>query len=49
LLHTFNGSPDGETPYANVILGPSGKLFGTTTTGGTYTGGSGGTVFEVSP
>jgi uncharacterized repeat protein (TIGR03803 family) len=46
LLHTFTGSPDGETPYAGVILGPAGKLFGTTTTGGTNNGGA---VFEVSP
>jgi uncharacterized repeat protein (TIGR03803 family) len=49
VLHTFNSSPDGATPYADVILGPAGKLFGTTETGGTYTGGAGGTVFEVTP
>jgi uncharacterized repeat protein (TIGR03803 family) len=41
LLHTFNGS-DGGTPYAGLIEGSDGRLYGTTFAGGAY---NYGTVF----
>jgi uncharacterized repeat protein (TIGR03803 family) len=45
LLHTFQGS-DGAQPDANLTLGPDGKLFGTTATGGIH---GGGVVFQLTP
>src|ERR1041384_1357071 len=44
VLHTFEGGQDGARPIANVVLGRSGTLYGTTTEGGAddY-----GTVFQV--
>jgi uncharacterized repeat protein (TIGR03803 family) len=46
VLHSFTGGADGGTPYAGVILGPKGNLYGTTGSGGqTNTG----VVFEVKP
>ena len=45
LLHTFTGS-DGAEPVANPTLGPDGKLYGTTATGGKY---GGGVVFQLAP
>ena len=42
-LHSFTGT-DGSYPYAGLIQGTNGKLFGTTSGGGTF---SGGTVFTV--
>jgi uncharacterized repeat protein (TIGR03803 family) len=42
-LHSFDGT-DGSYPYAGLIQGTNGKLFGTTSGGGTF---SGGTVFTV--
>src|SRR5579862_5525185 len=42
-LHSFTGT-DGSTPYAGLIQSTSGKLFGTTSAGGAF---SGGTVFTV--
>jgi uncharacterized repeat protein (TIGR03803 family) len=45
LLHTFHQS-DGCSPGANLTFGPDGKLYGTTTIGGTY---GGGVVFEITP
>ena len=45
LLHTFTGA-DGAEPANNPTLGPDGKLYGTTATGGKY---GGGVVFEVTP
>jgi uncharacterized repeat protein (TIGR03803 family) len=44
VLHTFTGPSDGEYPEAGVIIGNSGKLYGTA-----YVGGSDawGTVFEL--
>jgi uncharacterized repeat protein (TIGR03803 family) len=52
VLHSFSGSPDGEDPQAGVIFDGRGKLYGTTSTGGTGTtckfGNFGcGTVFEL--
>jgi uncharacterized repeat protein (TIGR03803 family) len=46
VLHSFNYTPDGRWPIGGVILDPAGDLYGTTTTGGAF---SGGTVFQVSP
>lgn len=47
ILHSFRGSGvDGECPYAGVVLGASGSLYGTTTEGGeNYEG----TVFQMTP
>ena len=46
VLHTFRGGKDGEYPYAGLIRGTAGNLFGTT-----YGGGASGwgTVFEIDP
>ena len=45
-LWEFTGGSDGGSPYAGVVIGPNGALYGTTFGGG----GSGvGTVFEVRP
>jgi len=43
LLHTFEGS-DGDSPDANLTIGPDGNLYGTTATGGEYTWG---VVFQI--
>jgi hypothetical protein len=43
VLHSFNDS-DGAYPVSGVIADPSGNLYGTT-----YSGSSGGTVYELSP
>jgi uncharacterized repeat protein (TIGR03803 family) len=45
LLHTFHNS-DGCAPDANLAFGPDGKLYGTTSIGGTY---GGGVVFQLTP
>ena len=45
LLHTFVGT-DGSQPEANLTLGPGGKLYGTTATGGAH---GGGVVFQLTP
>ena len=44
VLHSFTGGADGGTPYAGVILGPEGNLFGTTPFGGQT---NAGVVFEI--
>jgi hypothetical protein len=51
VLYSFTGGADGGTPYADVILGANGVLFGTTYDGGvTGCATSGcGTVFELTP
>jgi uncharacterized repeat protein (TIGR03803 family) len=45
ILHAFGSSPDGSNPYAGVIIGSRGTLFGTTINGGKN---GGGTVYELS-
>ena len=49
-LYAFTGGRDGSTPYARVIFGPDGTLYGTTIAGGggTCDGGCG-TVFNLRP
>ncbi len=46
VLHTFTGGADGGTPYAGVIRGPEGRLYGTTAFGGKT---NAGVVFEIEP
>ncbi len=46
VLHAFKGSPDGNEPYASLVMDPEGNLYGTTAAGGTDY--SAGTVFELS-
>ena len=45
VLYRFQGSPDGQRPYAGLLLDPSGNLFGATYEGGNA---GGGTIFELS-
>ena len=55
VLHDFTGGSDGGHPYAGLVIGTSGLLYGTTNDGGntTCSGGSGdpgcGTVFSWQP
>jgi hypothetical protein len=52
MLYGFQGRPDGGQPAAGLVFDKSGKLYGTTTQGGSGTGCSFhgcGTVFQVSP
>ena len=44
VLHRFSGSGDGKTPYAGLIQGLDGALYGTTIGGGTSTNG---TLFKL--
>jgi uncharacterized repeat protein (TIGR03803 family) len=44
-LHSFN-NVDGDVPYAGLIQGADGNLFGTTVAGGAY---GQGTVFKITP
>jgi uncharacterized repeat protein (TIGR03803 family) len=47
ILHQFNDDGvDGFTPLAGVVLDPAGNLYGTTSEGGAF---GGGTVFVLSP
>jgi uncharacterized repeat protein (TIGR03803 family) len=46
VLHSFTGGDDGGSPYAGVILGPQGQLYGTTPFGGKE---NIGVVFEIEP
>jgi uncharacterized repeat protein (TIGR03803 family) len=46
LLHSFIGTPDGATPYANLVRDAAGNLYGTTFHGGAYRFG---TVFKLTP
>jgi uncharacterized repeat protein (TIGR03803 family) len=44
VLHEFHGSPDGATPFANLVRDPAGNLYGTTVLGGSN---DLGTVYKV--
>ncbi len=44
ILHSFGKGTDGQTPLAGLILDKHGKLYGTTSSGGTF---GFGTVFEL--
>jgi uncharacterized repeat protein (TIGR03803 family) len=44
VLYSFQGGTDGANPVSKLAFDTAGYLYGTTTTGGAY---SGGTVFEV--
>ena len=46
VLHSFTGGDDGGNPYAGVILGSGGELYGTTAFGGPA---NVGVVFEIKP
>lgn len=46
VLHSFTGGADGNTPYAGVVLGPDGNLYGTTPFGGQT---NAGVVYEIKP
>jgi uncharacterized repeat protein (TIGR03803 family) len=47
VLHNFAGGKDGAYPASGLIMGPAGKLYGTTLYGGGLYGN--GAVFELSP
>jgi uncharacterized repeat protein (TIGR03803 family) len=50
VLYRFTGGSDGREPFAGLIAGQQGALYGTTIRGGTGNGGSGfGTVFKLTP
>jgi uncharacterized repeat protein (TIGR03803 family) len=46
LVHSFSGSPDGNSPYSGLIFDAAGNLYGTTYVGGIH---SRGVVFEITP
>ena len=46
VLHSFGGGSDGTYPYAGVLAGANGVLYGTTNYGGAY---GMGVVYELSP
>jgi len=43
VVHSFAGGDDGANPLAGLVIGASGNLYGTTSSGGTF---GAGTVFE---
>jgi uncharacterized repeat protein (TIGR03803 family) len=45
ILYSFGNRPDGEYPFGKLLLGPNGKLYGTTSGGGQFGNGS---AFELS-
>jgi hypothetical protein len=45
VLYSFGDRPDGEYPFGKLLLGPNGKLYGTTSSGGEFGNGS---AFELS-
>lgn len=47
LLHDFQGDTDGDSPYAGVIFGSAGQIYGTTTN--VQSGAYWGTVYEITP
>jgi uncharacterized repeat protein (TIGR03803 family) len=49
-IYSFQGGSDGYYPYAQVVIGPDGSLYGTTYLGGRGCDGYGcGTVFKLRP
>jgi uncharacterized repeat protein (TIGR03803 family) len=46
VLYSFTGGADGNEPATGVILGPGGKLYGTTAFGGRT---NAGVVFGIKP
>jgi uncharacterized repeat protein (TIGR03803 family) len=46
VLHTFTGTPDGKFPTGALLRDDEGNLFGTTSSGGAY---HGGTIFKLAP
>jgi uncharacterized repeat protein (TIGR03803 family) len=51
ILHSFTSGSDGAVPYAGLLAGTDGALYGTTTKGGygSCAGGGCGTVFKLTP
>jgi uncharacterized repeat protein (TIGR03803 family) len=48
ILHSFTGTADGAQPYAGLIQGTEGDLYGITTAGGAVGGvGGSGTIFKI--
>jgi uncharacterized repeat protein (TIGR03803 family) len=45
-LYSFQGTPDGASPEADLVMGADGQLYGTTITGGAYGWGS---VYALTP
>jgi uncharacterized repeat protein (TIGR03803 family) len=46
VLYSFLGGTDGANPQAGLIFGPKGVIYGTTSGGGAF---GGGTVFQLTP
>jgi uncharacterized repeat protein (TIGR03803 family) len=46
ILHNFQNTDDGNTPYAGLVADSSGNFYGAATAGGVN---GGGTIFELSP
>jgi uncharacterized repeat protein (TIGR03803 family) len=46
ILHSFQNTDDGNTPYAGLVADSSGNFYGAATAGGVN---GGGTIFELSP
>jgi uncharacterized repeat protein (TIGR03803 family) len=46
VIYSFTGGSDGSGPYAGLILDAKGDLYGTTTAGGAF---GGGTIFKLTP
>jgi uncharacterized repeat protein (TIGR03803 family) len=49
VLYNFSGGKDGGSPFAGVIFGSKGRLFGTASTGGNGRPLPGGVVFRLDP
>ncbi len=49
-LYLFKGGDDGNSPWARVVFGPDGALYGTTVAGGNGCAGNGcGIIFKLAP